>query len=126
MKENVLVTAKISRLFLTFVLSSVISMVPVGIQGMVDGIFTVAIAISHPAPVSPECGLCSERKCGGTCGRGHRGGCGSGDPGAETVPDPKGFGNIKIVLKIAKIVIKKGRRILYNILEERKRRIKKQ
>lgn len=39
MKDNILVTAKIPRLFLTFVLSSVISMVLVGIQGMVDGIF---------------------------------------------------------------------------------------
>lgn len=39
MKDNILVTAKISHLFLTFVLSSVISMVLVGIQSMVDGVF---------------------------------------------------------------------------------------
>lgn len=39
MKDNVLVTAKIPRLFLTFVLSSVISMALVGIQSMVDGVF---------------------------------------------------------------------------------------
>lgn len=39
MKDNVLVTAGIPRLFLKFVLPSVISMVLVGIQGMVDGMF---------------------------------------------------------------------------------------
>lgn len=39
MKDNALVTARIPRLFLEFVLPSVVSMVLVGIQGMVDGIF---------------------------------------------------------------------------------------
>jgi len=39
MKENVLVTAPIPRLFVSFVIPSVLSMVLVGIQGMVDGIF---------------------------------------------------------------------------------------
>lgn len=39
MKENVLVTAKIPQLFTSYVVPSVLSMVLVGIQGMVDGIF---------------------------------------------------------------------------------------
>lgn len=39
MKENILLTRRISHLFLSFVVPSVISMVLVGIQGMVDGIF---------------------------------------------------------------------------------------
>lgn len=39
MNDNVLITGKIPYLFLAFVAPSVISMVLVGIQGMVDGIF---------------------------------------------------------------------------------------
>lgn len=39
MKDNILITEKIPHLFVRFVLPSVISMILVGIQGMVDGIF---------------------------------------------------------------------------------------